>query len=205
MCKEVFKRTSSGLIFGYSEVFGTNQECLFDDFFEYKKLIVPEIGYFPFVSSVKIWHGDVIDGIEFVYDKEYSSKGKSPFFHGGQNGWEDRFELMPGDSIQVVEGEYGRYPFSLEPVQQEKDIIIRLRFITREGKESPWYGNACGKGDKMKGTPFKIDVGRSNVICGLQGAMWKPNMSLHSYIQAIGIIYVTFLDITNFQELVKKE
>ena len=135
MCKEVFKRTSSGLIFGYSEVFGTNQECLFDDFFEYKKLIVPEIGYFPFVSSVKIWHGDVIDGIEFVYDKEYSSKGKSPFFHGGQNGWEARFELMPGDSIQVVEGEYGRYPFSLEPVQQEKDIIIRLRFITREGKE----------------------------------------------------------------------
>lgn len=177
-----------GFIYGSTEIYGTHCECTFNDLTEYKKT-----SFSPFVTAVKVWHGDVIDGVEFVYDKDYS-KGESPFFHGGKNGYCDTFNVPLGDFVQTIEGEYGKYPFSLEPVQRNKDVIIRLRFITREGKKSQWFGNICGKGERLKGTPFSIDVGKSNVICALQGALWKPNMVLHNYLQSIGGVYMTYLD-----------
>lgn len=175
-------------VHGKTQVFGTYSDIKFDDLSEYKKL------QNPFVTSVKIWHGDVIDGIEFVYNNNQYVEKESPFFHGGKNGSLQEFKIGLGDFIQKIEGEYGRYPYSLEPSQKNKDIIIRLRFTTHNGVCSQWYGNACGKGEKMKGTPFTIDVGSESIICALYGATWKENRMLHNYIQAIGAYYMTYSD-----------
>lgn len=187
------------MVFGKTVTFGTNSDRLFDDLKEYKK------GENLFVSCVKVWHGDVIDCLEFVYNDKQYEKGKSPFFHGGRNGYLEEFKIGMGDFIQTIEGEYGRYPYSTEPAQQNKDVIIRIRFITRNGIESKWYGNACGKGDKLKGQNFKIDVGSQSVICALSGATWKENLILHNYIQAIGAYYMTSLDAMKLMELYKNE
>ncbi len=180
----------SGEIYGKTQVFGSYSDSKFDDLDKFKKLSTNPLP----VTAVKVWHGDVIDCVEFVYDNNQYDKGKSPFFHGGLNGYPEEFKVNMGDFIQVIEGEYGHYPYSTEPAQRKKDVIIRLRFKTRNGKESSWYGNACGKGDQLKGTPFKIDVGKDSIICSLYGATWKGNLVLHNYIQAIGANYMTYLD-----------
>lgn len=192
------KEKLSCMVYGKTQVAGTYSEQTFDDLSAYKNTGTP------FVTSVKVWYGDVIDCVEFVYNDQQYEKGTSPFFHGGKNGYLQEFKIGLGDFIQTIEGEYGRYPYSLEPGQQNKDLIIRLRFITRNGICSGWYGNACGKGEKMKGSPFRIDVGSESVICALYGATWKGNLVLHNYIQAIGAYYMTYLDAMNLLEIDRK-
>lgn len=192
------KKILSEIFYGKTNVFGSYSDQKFDDLEAFKKSDEP------FVTSVKVWEGDVIDCIEFVYGNRQYEKGKSPFFHGGKNGVLYEFKLGMGDFITKIEGEYGRYPFSLAPQQQKKDVIIRLRFTTHQGKTSRWFGNACGKGDLMKGTPFIIDAGRENIICGLYGATWTNNLVLHNYVQAIGAYYMTWLDAQNLMKALKK-
>lgn len=184
----------SPAFFSRTDVFGTDSDALFNDLDAYRKMT------HPFVKSVKIWYGDVIDCIEFSYNDKNYEKGESPFFHGGKNGHFQEFKIDLGDFITKIEGEYGLYPFSSEPKQRNKNIIIRLRFTTRNGKTSSWYGNACGKGNALKGHPFCIDVGNESVICCLYGATWKGNLVLNNYIQAIGAYCMTYLDAVKLLE-----
>lgn len=192
------KEKLSCIVYGKMQVVGTYSEQTFDDLSKYKDTGTP------CVTSVKVWHGDVIDCVEFVYDKQQYEKGKSPFFHGGKNGHMEEFTIEDDDFIQTIEGEYGQYPYSLEPSQQNKDLIIRLRFKTHKGIYSKWYGNSCGKGEKMKGTPFLIDAGAECILCALYGATWKGNLVLHNYIQAIGAYYMSYRDAMNLLEIDRK-
>lgn len=102
------KELTSTVAYGSTAVFGTYSDKRFDDLSSYRNLGVA------FVSSVKVWHGDVIDCVEFVYDGRQYDKGASPFFHGGKNGSPEEFKLGMGDFIRTIEGEYGRYPYSTE-------------------------------------------------------------------------------------------
>lgn len=145
-------------------------------------------------TGVWVRQGDVIDSIELAYKKKDYGRGKSEFFHGGPNGYDAYFEIPPGDFIRRIEVEYGKYPFSLNPSQRIKDQIIRIRFTTSSGLVSAWYGNICGKGDRLKGKPFTIDAGENNVICCLYGSTGLSNNELHNYLQSIGVYYISYLD-----------
>lgn len=144
--------------------------------------------------GIRVRMGDVIDSIEMVYDKSDYPIGKSPFFHGGPNGYTYFFSIPDGDSLRTVDIEYGKYIYSLDPNQRKKDQIVRIRFTTHKGVQSQWYGNACGKGDSLPTKPFKIDVGEDNVICCFYGATGLPNMTLHNYLQAIGVYVISYLN-----------
>lgn len=184
---EIFKLLDIAL-FSRSSIVGTYRDMAFDDLAAFiKQPLLP--------TAVKVHSGDVIDSIEMVYDNSNYKQGDSPFFHGGPNGYEKLFLIKPGDFLQKIEMEYGKYPFSTDPTQRDKDMIVRIRFTTRSGISSPWYGNECGKGDMMHVKPFTIDVSENNVICCLYGAIGKKNLTLHNYLQALGVYFVTYLDI----------
>lgn len=177
----------SELVVAKGPVAGDYSEHVFDDLQKfYDQSFLP--------TGVWVRQGDVIDSIELTYGKKDFARGKSPFFHGGPNGYDAYFELPIGDFIRKIEVEYGKYPFSLRPSQRTKDQIIRIRFTTSSGLVSSWYGNICGKGERLKGKLFTIDAGENNVICCLYGSTGLKNMELHNYLQSLGVHYISFLD-----------
>lgn len=170
-----------------SSVTGDYSDRLFDDFeIMFSTNVLPR--------GIKVRAGDVIDSIEMVYDKSDYPVGKSPFFHGGPNGYDNYFSIPNGDFLRIIEVEYGKYIYSLDPNQRKKDQIVRIKFTTHKGLQSPWYGNVCGKGKSLETKSFKIDVGENNIICCFYGATGLPNMTLHNYLQAIGVYMITFLN-----------
>ena len=174
--------------FSKSSVIGSYQDEKFDDFNKFfAQPLLP--------TAVKVHSGDVIDSIEMVYENSSYKNGESPFFHGGPNGYEKLFIIKPGDFLQKIEVEYGKYTFSTDPTQRNKDVIVRIRFTTRSGISSPWYGNECGKRTQLQVKPFVLDVSENNVICCFYGALGKPSLTLHNYLQAIGVYFITFLDL----------
>lgn len=177
-----------------SNTIGSYKDVKFDDLDQFtKQTLLPR--------GVRVHRGDVIDSIEMVYEKSDYKKGDSPFFHGGPNGYEKNFEIKPGDFLQKIDLEYGKYPFSTDPAQRNKDLIIKIKFTTREGYSSPWYGNECGKKSQLKGTPYTIDVGENNIICCFFGSTGKNNLVLHNYLQSIGVYYMTFFDVKSRNNL----
>ena len=181
-------------LFSQTQVVGDYSDCKFDDL---KTMF--EVGMLP--RAVKVRAGDVIDSIEFIYDRNDYPVGKSPFFHGGPNGYDNVFTIPTGDFLRKVDIEYGKYKYSLDPNQQKKDQIIRIRFTTNQGVQSPWYGNACGKGSSLPATSSTIDVGEDNIICCLYGATGLPNMTLHNYLQAVGFYMISFMEARNLRLL----
>ena len=142
------------------------------------------------IKAIKIWSGDVIDGIEFIYnERESYKKGESPFFHGGMYGTEKVFTLKKGDAIRKVKGVYDLYPESLDIQQQDKIVIRQIQFETHEGDISPMYGNECGKKLTPAAKDFLIDVGDDNMICTDFGTSLKKKMELHGYINSIGFFF----------------
>ncbi|MFI3296612.1 MAG: hypothetical protein R3Y59_03170 [bacterium] len=153
------------------------------------------------LTSIKVWEGDVIDCIEFVYDNKSYAKGKSPYFHGGLYGVMREFKIMPGDFLRRIDFKVGKYPFSMDVNQRNVDMIVQIKFTTRDGNESRWYGNCCGKGSRMVVSDYTIDVGPENVIFALYGATQKANMALHNYVQALGTYYLTYISALEIVEL----
>lgn len=177
----------NSIFFVKSEVGGDYSDVKFDDLDSlWETDIMPR--------SIRVRAGDVIDSIEMMYGRTDYPIGESPFFHGGPNGYTDVFTIPPGDFLRKIELEYGKYIYSLDPNQRKKDQIIRIRFTTHDNVQSPWYGNACGKGSSLPAKPFTIDVGENNIICCLYGATGKNNMELHNYLQALGVYMISFLD-----------
>lgn len=176
--------TQNEKIYILTEQIGCESKEKFNDLSEYKKLASQAKS----VSAIKIWSGDVIDGIEFVYNEKVYDKGKSPFFHGGQYGNEKTFRLKKGDTLRKIRGWYDIYPESLDREQQDKIIIRKIQFETHGGDVSPMYGNECGK-HLVSPKEFLIDVGNNNMICATYGTSWKKNMELHGYLNSIGFIF----------------
>lgn len=167
---------------------GDYSDCLFDDLSNmFDTKVLPR--------GIKVRAGDVIDSIEFIYDKSDYALGESPFFHGGPNGYDNIFTIPAGDFLRRIDVEYGKYIFSTDPDQRKKDQIVRIRFTTNQGVQSPWYGNVCGKGDTLPVKPYTFDAGENNIICCLYGATGKKNMKLHNYLQAIGVYTISFLEV----------
>ncbi len=142
------------------------------------------------LTSIKVWEGDVIDCVEFVYDKVGYAKGESPYFHGGQNGALKEFHIASGDFLRRIDFKVGKYPFSADPAQCDVNMIVQIKFTTHNGNESSWYGNCCGKGADMVVSDYTIDVGKDNMIYAVYGTTQKDNMALNNYIQALGAYYI---------------
>lgn len=153
----------------------------FDDLSEFKNIYLNRK---QFPTKVKIWAGDVIDAIQFVYDTD-QDKEKSPFFHGGPNGYLKEFGIASGDFIRKVRIKSGVYSHSMD-VSQRKQVIWQIQFETMYGSVSPFYGNACGKQLPEDCEEMMVDAGGDNVICAAYGYTGKEKLALHNYIRGIG-------------------
>ncbi|CUA73194.1 hypothetical protein RSOLAG22IIIB_05197 [Rhizoctonia solani] len=115
----------------YSDYFGATNQCQRD--FSDRELIGNSSSMH--ITSVEVWAGAGIDGIQFTYTNprgEKDSKLKATR-HGGFGGARYRFELGKGEYIVSVSG------------RSNEKGITQLCFGTNKGRTSEVYGGAEGQ------------------------------------------------------------
>ncbi|CAE6474180.1 unnamed protein product [Rhizoctonia solani] len=155
----------------YSEYFGDRNsdwnECVFND-----RVLVGNSKSIH-ISNVKIWSGDSIDSIQFIYtDHKDGQESKSMTLrHGGPGGSPHQFVLEGGEHIVTVSGQYGGHR------------ITQLYFGTNRGRTSEVYG--AGKGQTFSSSAPRDKFGnyyRLQYICGKEYGMLDPvDPGLHGF------------------------
>ncbi len=114
------------------------------------------------VAEVRIYSGDFIDSIQFIYKSDHGYgglfKGNK---YGGNGGNLKVFKLADDEYIETAGGRYGRF-------------IDSLFLITNKGRSMEWGGNGGG-------ADFYYTVPKG-------GSIWGFNGKSGDYIDAFGVI-----------------
>ncbi|EUC60503.1 jacalin-like lectin domain protein [Rhizoctonia solani AG-3 Rhs1AP] len=145
----------------YSEYFGDTHSSWHEPAFNDRVLVGNSKSIY--ISCVKIWSGDSIDSIQFMYDdsKDGQTFKSMSLRHGGPGGSPNQFVLEDGEHIVTVSGRYG------------EQRITQLCFATNQGRTSGVFGGG-------KGQPFSVFAPRDKegnyfrlqYICGKHSDTW---------------------------------
>ncbi|KDN33540.1 hypothetical protein RSAG8_13372, partial [Rhizoctonia solani AG-8 WAC10335] len=139
----------------YSEYFGDTHSSWHEDAFNDRVLVANSKSIY--ISCVKIWSGDGIDSIQFIYNdnKDGQELKSTTLRHGGPGGSPHQFVLEGGEHIVTVSGRYG------------EQRITQLCFATNRGRTSGVFGD--GKGQPFSAFAPRDKDGnyfRLQYICG---------------------------------------
>lgn len=102
----------------------------------------PAAQYLGSITSVSVWHGEVIDALQAGYSGSTLPK------HGGSGGALSVASFTPADPLVEVSGSYGPYYGATQ--------ILQLTLKSRSGKVYGPYGNGSG-------TPFNLSAGSNQI------------------------------------------